>query len=82
MNLNNIVINANINEKLMIVTAFEKNCPQTLRDYVVNTLGYKNCNDWPYDLLVDEFGYGYIMHWDEKLHENDGKNITEVTNGI
>jgi hypothetical protein len=69
------------NEKIAAVKSYQKNCPQKLRDYVVKTLGYKRCNDWPFEMLADEFGYGYIRYWNMEL-EKVLSNIKEAQNGV
>jgi hypothetical protein len=60
-------INKATTNKAKLVKQYERNCPGKFRAYVENILGYKCCEDWDYDILADEFGYSYIMYWDNEL---------------
>ncbi len=48
--------------KELLVRLYEANNPGlSLKKYVIEVLGYKCCENWDRDELVDEFGYGYCI---------------------
>jgi hypothetical protein len=66
--------NEKLTQKAKVVKAYEKFCPQKLVGYVTQVVGYKTCEDWNYNDLADEFGFGYMMYWDEKLQKLRNSN--------
>jgi len=60
-------------DKIKLIQNYEESCPVKLKGYVVSILGHKNCETWSFEELVDEFGYGYIMHM-----EDERKKITKT----
>jgi hypothetical protein len=67
-----------MNDKAQAVKRYERYCPQKLRNYVVHTLGYECCRDWDFETLADEFGLGYMIHWNKELAKLDRSLQTQA----
>ena len=53
--------------KETLVRLYESRNPQlTLKQYVTEVCGYKCCEDWSRDELIDEFGLGYVFYIKER----------------
>lgn len=54
-------------DKASVVALYEKANPQLdLKAYVTKICGYKCCESWSRDELIDEFGLGYCFYLDER----------------
>lgn len=51
--------------KAEMVDAYETGTGITIKEYVTKILGYKCCESWSKEELIDEFGYGYLKYVDE-----------------
>lgn len=60
---------AKLSQKARAVKNYERNCPQSLKAYVTKTLKYESCADWDYESLADEFGFGFMIHWNDELEK-------------
>jgi hypothetical protein len=63
-----------MSSKIAAVRNYQKNCPVKLKWFVINILGYKCCESWSFEELVDEYGLGYMIHMDEELQKIRGGN--------
>lgn len=53
--------------KKELVELFEVGTGISIKEYVTNILGYKCCENWSREELIDEWGFSYCAYVNERM---------------